>query len=260
MEKTIILEWTFSPQDFFEEGNNYKLDECDIVIEKGKITAKIPESIFDKEKTLRSKLHDILNARFLAAQLLNHAPYKFSNSQMKIESEDRIEIYMEAEPIEIRVNVPPADIKLYDKDGNIIKDTRKERIDRRNSLADKVTKFIISDEALLAILRSYNSAVNDPENELIHLYEIRDALASRFGSAKNARKELNINEESWNNLGKICNQAPLHQGRHRGQNLGTLRAATNEELVMARQTSVYFIESYVKYLENLQTTKAVKHN
>ena len=42
---------------------------------------------------------------------------------------------------------------------------------------------------------------------------------------------------------------PLRQGRHRGNNVGVLRDATEGELVEARDYVRVMIEAYLQYLE-----------
>jgi hypothetical protein len=43
-----------------------------------------------------------------------------------------------------------------------------------------------------SLLASHLSACNDPDNEFVYLYELRDALAKKFGSDAEARKALSI--------------------------------------------------------------------
>src|SRR5690606_872868 len=251
MSKTVILQWTFSPPHLFEEAINIEKDGYTITINDGKIEARIPDDLFEKNERLRSELHELLNARFLAAQLLNHEPYTLSKSQITKEHKDgKRDIIVEVEPITIKISAGQVDFVLKDKDGNVKTDSRRERIDLRTSLGERVSNLVGSEELLLGILRSYNAAINDTENELVHLYEIREALASRFGGEREAREALGVCGSSWKEFGRICNHEPLRQGRHRGQNLGLLRDATKEELSEARKIAVELIESYLSFLEN----------
>ncbi len=123
----------------------------------------------------------------------------------------------------------------------------KERIERRIELAQRASVFI-TDTVANAILRSYSAAVNDPKNELVHLYEIRDALSQHFGGESAATTALQISSAQWSRLGQLSNNEPLTQGRHRGKQLGVLRDATNAELTEARDIARAMIESYLAYL------------
>ena len=82
--------------------------------------------------------------------------------------------------------------------------------------------------------RDYRAAIDEPEIELVRLYEIRDALAKHFGGEHEARKALNLSAGEWSRLGYLANEAPLNQGRHRGKQAGELRDATDAELTEAR--------------------------
>ena len=93
------------------------------------------------------------------------------------------------------------------------------------------------------------SSVKDPDNEFVHLYEIRDSLSERFGSKKSAIKKLGVTSNEWDEIGKLANALPLKQGRHRGKAVGALRDAEIAELEKARKSAAYLIEKYLEYLE-----------
>jgi hypothetical protein len=61
-------------------------------------------------------------------------------------------------------------------------------------------------------LTSYASAVSDPRNELVHLYDVRDALSTHFRGEQNARAALNIPQSEWRRLGVLANVEPIEQG------------------------------------------------
>lgn len=91
--------------------------------------------------------------------------------------------------------------------------------------------------------------MNNPRNELVHLYEIRDALAKRFGGEKGARSALGITRAQWSELGRLADAEPILQGRHSGAHFGSLRDATAAELSSAREIGRGMIEAYFAYLE-----------
>lgn len=84
-------------------------------------------------------------------------------------------------------------------------------------MADLIEKYR-GDTLVGSLLNSYEAAINDPANELIHLYEIRDALVAKFGKEKAAKQTLGINKDQWDIIGRVANSEPLRQGRHRGKN------------------------------------------
>jgi len=101
-----------------------------------------------------------------------------------------------------------------------------------------------------AILKSSRAAADEPEIELVRLYQIRDALAKHFGGKTEAQKALGISKDDWSRLGDLANDAPLNQGRHRGKKIGELRDATQAELNEARSIAKGMIRAYLKHLQN----------
>jgi len=69
------------------------------------------------------------------------------------------------------------DITMTDASGRVIKDSRAERIAEHSRFIALITAAIEKHPLLKALLASYRAAVHNPTHELIHLYEIRDALA-----------------------------------------------------------------------------------
>ncbi len=106
--------------------------------------------------------------------------------------------------------------------------------------------MLVRMQLVLALLRSYSAAVNDPDNELIYFYDIREALNK---AVSGAQKNLNLGNTVWSDFGALCNHEPVRQGRHRGKFLGDLRDASKEELKTAREFARTMIENYLDYLE-----------
>ena len=116
-------------------------------------------------------------------------------------------------------------------------------------LADLAEKYRDSDPTTASLLNSYKAAVNDPNNELVHLYEIRDTLSRKFGGKNAACQQINISATQFSRLGLLADKEPLRQGRHRGKNPGALRDATEAELTEARNIARQFVAAYLEYLE-----------
>jgi len=147
------------------------------------------------------------------------------------------------------------DLKVTDADGNVVSDTKAERISRKNELSDLVERHEPRDTLVSVLLDSYTAAVHDPANELVHLYEIRDALTKRFGGSRAAQAALGVRHLRWLRLGHIANNEPIKQGRHRGTNPGTLRDASEQELQESRDIASELIERYLTYLEAQTSAK-----
>lgn len=247
MPAVFLLEWTFTPPDLFEERVEFPFALGVFVVDAGKVEARIPEEAYPQDHSLRAELHEQLNARFLAAQVLSHNPFTLSKPGVaRVHADGRRDAWLFAEPATLTFTGGTADFVVKDAAGNVVRDTKKERIDHRKDLANTAASMV-EDAVASSILRSYAAAVNDPANELVHLYEIRDALAAHFGGEKPAITALGITSAQWSTLGRLANEEPLRQGRHRGKKLGALREATREELEQARATARALIEGYLRY-------------
>jgi len=251
MEDIVVLEWKFSPPDYFEEPIQIKRDDYVMTISNDTVEARIRPEIYDNDQSMRDRLHSSLNDRFLGVQLFSHKPYELSKASMyRLHPDGRKDITIFPEPIVITVSMGEPDIIVKDKDGNVISDSRHERIQKKQKLAELAEKYRQKDPVVASVLRSYNEAVNDPDNELVHLYEIRDAIAKELGGEPAARGALGITGTQWTRLGKLANDEPLKQGRHRGKSPGVLRDATEEELKEARAIARNLVEAYLDYLES----------
>jgi hypothetical protein len=180
---------------------------------------------------------------------VTHKGYELAKpSLIRVRADGRRDYFVELEPAVIRVIAGSVDTLVTDRDGNVIADSRKERADRKKSIAERISAHS-GDAVLSLMLSSYDNAVRDADNELVHLYEIRDALAKHFGSETQARQALGIPKSSWSRLGQLCNDAPLRQGRHRGKTGAAQRDATDSELEEARSMARSMIDAYLTKLE-----------
>ncbi|MEP6742496.1 MAG: kelch repeat-containing protein [bacterium] len=63
MNAVVVLEWHFSPPDYFEEEIRIARDDYTMSIADGKVEATIDVAIYDANPSLRGALHDALNDR-----------------------------------------------------------------------------------------------------------------------------------------------------------------------------------------------------
>jgi hypothetical protein len=246
-----LLEWTYSPPDFLEApvvstGPGYHLR-----VEGGCATARIEPSAYPEDHSLRNELHHTLNARFLGAQVLSHRGFTLTNASVtRVHPDGREDAWAFVEGITMRITVAGRlDAVLRDGDGNIIRDTKAERITKTEELMQLAAKHSPTNETALAILRSYSAAVNDPKNEFVHLYEVVDALRAEFGGKAAAQAALGVGD-SWDRLHKIANDEPFNQGRHRGSMAGKLQDAKAEVLEEARSITRDLIERYLRLIDS----------
>ncbi len=243
-----IVEWTYTPADYFEETLQISKVNYELIAHNGKVEAKIDH---DPQTELCDQLDKELRLRFQGVQLLSHKPYKLSCPSVSCRHADgKRSIFLKAKSDVIKISTH-ADITITDKNGNIVADTRAERIERKRSLSNLAAKYG-NDSVAGKILQSFNNAIEDPKNCLVHLYEIKEALAKHFGSEEKAMNELGMSKsekKEWKELRKLANLPVLRQGRHRGKMLSELRDATSDELKKAMNIAAAMVEKYLKYLD-----------
>lgn len=243
---SVILDWTFTPPNYFEEEITISRPQYTMTIGDGTAQAQIDSVVFDANPSLQEELHCDLLSRFAGIQLLTHRPYELSNPTVsRVHPDGRRDVFVQAQTAIHAVSGMTADIQLVGKEGNIVSDSKRDRVETKKRLAELIATNRPTDRLLDALLRSHDAAVRDPGNELVHLYEIRDALSKKFGGEKAARAALSIRSSDWSRFGRICNDEPLRQGRHRGKTGPALRDATKAELEEARRIARDMIVAYL---------------
>ena len=221
-----------------------------MTIADGQVHAKIDSAIYEAKPEMRAELHDALNDRFLGVQLLTHRAYELSRPNVtRVHPDGREDYFKEPETARLAVSGSTPDLRVTGQNGNVVADSKRDRIEKKKSLAELIAAHRAKDTLLASLLQSHAAAVRDPNDELVHLYEIRDALSAKFGNDTATRTTLGISRPQWSRFGTLCNDEPLRQGRHRGENAGALRDATEGELMEARGIARAMIEAYLQYLE-----------
>ncbi len=248
MKAKLLLKWEYRPENYFNVRIQILDTNYDIIIENGIVEANVYHPECDNAQNIYEKLHSKIKAIFLGQQLVNTKPYTLSKPVLHKEYADGTQdITVFPACCTIKITAFNVDVVIKDKNGTITNDSCKGRILHEKEIANLIYKHC-SDTTLISILSSYNSAIRNPENELIYLYEIKDALQKHFNGHKNACNALGIRQSTWKELSKLANHEPIKQGRHRGQHIGNLRNATESELLKARTIAQNFIEAYLIYL------------
>ena len=247
---TVQLEWKYSPETYLEEPISISFEGADLEIEDGVAIARIDPDLYHTDSSIREDLTRQIESRLHAVQIMTHRDFELSKpSRTDIRENGTKDHFLEVESCVITMSVGTVDLIIKDKDGNVVSDTKKERLDRQKYFASLLDKHRNSDATLDQMLKSYQKSVKDPENELVHLYEIRDSLSERFGSKQSAIRKLGITSNEWDEIGRLANSLPLNQGRHRGKAVGALRDAEIAELEKARKSVACLVEKYLEYLE-----------
>lgn len=251
---TVVLEWQFSPPDYFEEPITISRKDYLMVIDSGHVKATIAAAVYDGDPSMRTSLHEALNDRMHGVQLLSHRPFELSKpTVIRLHPDGRRDISVELEGGQLKLSGGVVDVQVIDKDGNVVSDSKRDRIEKKKSLAELVTTYRAGDVLLTSLLKSYDAGVRDPDNELVYLYEIRESLSAHFGGDASTRATLGLSSSEWSRFGHLCNSEPLRQGRHRGKSLGVLRDATEAELAEARGIVRGMIEAYLRHKSGKQS-------
>ena len=245
--ETVSLEWTYSPKDYFEEPIKIENDQYVLEINSGDVRITMDSVVFNQDSNIHKRLERKVLAHFLGCQVTSCKIFNFSGSRViRNHSNENGAIFLKIED-EVKIQ-DSADVITQDTHGKTIGDTKSDRMREQREFAGLSAKYS-EDDALEAMLLSNHASVNDPDNAFIHLYEIREILSKRFCGEKNAKEKLMISRADWSRLGKLSNDEPIKQGRHRGKNFESSRDATEEELKEARQIVKNLIKRYIDYLD-----------
>lgn len=250
MSTVVVLEWRFSPSDYFAIPIDISNQDYRLTITKGKAELKMNSAIYDADPSTCDALHYELESRFLGIQLLNHRAYELSSSTMtRVYPDGRRDYFMEVAPYNSQITAHGVDMTVRDKHSNIIDDPLGNRIEEEKKLADLVSTYRGTDQVLASLLKSYDAAVRNSNNELVHLYGIRNTLTNKFGNEIATRSALGITSSDWFRFVQLCNTWPLRQGRHHGKCDRSLCDATEMELVDVCGIASTIIEGYIRYLD-----------
>lgn len=256
MEEIVVLECTYSPSDYFEETIEIRGEGYKAVVAEGKVTTHVRPDIYAANPGFREEVEESINAHFLGAQLVTQKPFMLSkiSTASHFHADGRKDVAVFVQPAVAIAIGCTVDFVHKDRDGNVKYDSRKARVEKKKALGELTAKYYRSDPVARSVLNSSKAAADDPDHSLVHLYEIRDALAKRFRGESAACNSLGISVEGWERLGKLANSEPLKEGRHRGKFISGLRNATKSEVTEAWTIACELIEEYLRYLERQTVT------
>ena len=248
-EQKIEIEWRYTPPTYFEEKMIFELDGYPVEINDGHITIRMTAADFDSQPGVRDSLTQKLNYYFLGMQPTRRQAFEIQGGAIfRLWPDGRRDTTIVCHSAVSNWTAGKVDLVYTDQDG-IVHDTRRDRIDATKNLAELSARHAATDQTARKMLDSFDAAVRDPENELVHLYEVWDALRQKFDGEINARHALNISRDVRSRFGTLAN-TELNQGRHRGQHAGSLRDATSKELDEARAIARDMLASYLRYLDD----------
>jgi hypothetical protein len=229
------LEWNYEPSDFFEPP--YRNASCDLelMIEDGRALATMSVPLDPLPKKLEEHIRLLLESVFLARKLQVRRKYKLQGPRIYQYSSGQKNVSVSVGTASVIVMAGQADFIMRDATGNVVRDSKAERIAQQSSSLDFLAPKLQHSATLRSLFESYSRSIDDPNDELVHLYEIRDALSRHYGGERNACNALGISNTKWKRFGTLANVEPLEQSRHRGKHLRGRRQATDAELDEARK-------------------------
>ncbi len=116
-------------------------------------------------------------------------------------------------------------------------------------LSARVCYFYYKDDLLKWIIKFQSISRQTPQAELSFLYDVRDALKSRFKDDRGITEKTKVSREKVRTLTELANNE-IFEGRHKGQNYKKIRNAKPEELVVAKSITKSLILGYLSFLED----------
>jgi hypothetical protein len=251
VDKTTI-EWSYEPPEFFERPIHRSYPEYDLIIQDGRVQAILKTPADPIPNDLKASIQKELEAIFTVWQVCIHRTHKpLELGRMRVHQQRANGSIVHHAMIAALGSIAiagHADFIVTDASGRVLRDSKAERIAEQYRFVDLVLKGVPKHPLVSVLLKSYSSAVNDPANEFIHLFEIREALQKHFGDEQNAKKQLGISNTKWGRLGILANTKPVVQSRHRGKYFEDLRPASLQELEEARVVAKELIEAFIDTL------------
>lgn len=256
MNDTVYIEWQYTPADFLEEPLEQRCPEYELTIADGKVSVQMTGCVYDQAEDWRQKLDREVHSRLTAAQAIDLRDLEIRGPRLRRVSSAGSTTIVMLGTLTARATVSRIDFIVRDVQGNVIGDTKRDRLNRQKRLMDLAAKHS-EDHTVAAMLHSFAKAAEEPEHELAHLYGVLDALKERFGREKRAMTELRIPDwESrgiWGRLSRLANDRAIKQGRHSGRATVELRNATQPEREEARRIAAELWEGFLAYLDRIRS-------
>lgn len=243
------LQWTFIPENYFEEEQEYIIDNVNIEVKEGVVNLISYTKKIGSNWQLRNTYEEIVENIFLGAQIINEKPYYLYGPTYKqiTENGDEYEVLF-AESTELVLFSDRVDIKHYDADGNLVYSSKSQRINERNHRINQAINFIPNDPTARNLFKIYHEAKKDEDRMFFLLYEIVDTLGRTFGNKEKAYKTLKIRKKTWRRFTKQLNDLPVDQSRHKGKHIGVLRSISKDEKEEIFELALYIIKKYLDFI------------
>jgi hypothetical protein len=240
------LAWSYEPSDFFEVPYEHQEADFCLTAGDGSIVARLSTPQDPIPSALRARIRNLVDNLLLVRQLHDHRHFESQGPNVRQFEGELKHVYEEVTGSFTIGAGMQIDFIHQNAAGNVIRDSRAERIAAHTVDLDRMSVALARSPELRSMATSYRRSVDDPGNELVHLYEIYDTVMTHFGGKGAAVKALSVSEKRFRRLGRLSCREPLEQGRHRGKHPTSRRPATPTELDEARGIAMQVIKAFAQ--------------
>ena len=243
----IIIKWKLIQSDFLNGYEDELFSILQAKVEDGEITiARETKDVIDASIE-RNQAQEKLN-NFLISVSLVHRRVAFSLIPTDLVIESEGVRYLNAEAGIFGLSGMEVDFIITNKDGQIVVDSKKERMTRQQDFFELINDYG-ADPTAVKLFESYKNALDHDEKLLIYLYEIREALSTYFGNDEITKQKLNLKSNHWSKFGRLSNDPRIKQSRHYSEISQNSRDITETERNIALSFALNMIESFLNYLK-----------
>ena len=236
----------YKPADLFEAPYRQAGSDFDLSLDAGRAVATLSVAQDPVSPDVEERVRMLLESVCLVRQLQLHRQFSLEGPRIFQHEAGRKNISIRLGGAAVVMTAGHVDVLVTDLAGKVVRDSKAERVSRDVQELDSLASKLARSATLRSLLESYSRAVGDPDDELVHLYEIRDGLLRHYGNEQSARNALGINKTEWQRLGVLANVEPLDEGRHRGKHPAGRRPASTAELREARELVRRWIAAFAQ--------------
>lgn len=241
------LRWGYSPEDLFFGAETFSVPHGALTLASGTAVLVLRAPMDPVSELIIEQGRDAVHAILMGALLVSRRPCRLNESVTTHQVSDTgvsSHIIAGSGALVARSATVAVSVQVHDKFRVLISNSEQLQRQAMHESILAIHPKIMRSATLRSLLQSYERSIEDSENELVHLYEIHDALKVHFGSQAQAEAAFPGAATNLRTLGKFANFLPLAQGRHRGSHAGNLRPATVQELGDMRSAALALIRGF----------------
>ena len=244
MTITTDLEWEYAPSGFFEAPIDVVLQSGALRVGQGQAVLTLTSAVDPIPPIVLELARQEVEAVFAVHRMLTRQRLTLLGPSTVQHLSGGSRILAAGAVVEALSAMDNIDVVVIDSFGNVKSASRSERIAGTVRSLRELGPKVTGSPTLRRMIESFGNSIEDPVNELLHLYEVRDAACSHFGNPRAAQDALAVSRSKWSDFGRIANDEPILHGRHRGKYIGPMRPATGDELELVREVALLIITRF----------------